>query len=365
MDKTVFYLTLQATAEGQAAHAHVNEIVLGLRRRGWEIRLFEPRYRRGPERVGSFRRVIEFIRVQLRFIPRLRMADALYIRWHAATIPSAWSARIFRVPIVVEVNGAYGDLFVSWPWTRRIAPLARWMMRSQLRSADLVVAVTEELADWVRSQAPGRTVAVVRNGANTDLFRPEAEDTFNLPKPYVAFVGALAPWQGIDTILAAVRSGTWPHGVSIAIAGDGPMRERIEGTDDPAVIYLGRIPYHSVPSLLAHSLAGISVQTDLQGRGRTGLFPLKVFETLACGIPAIVSDFPGQADLIRDGECGIVIPPGDSEALARAVAYLHENPTIRDAMGERGRRLVVSAHSWDARAEEIDAILTEVVERRG
>ena len=48
--------------------------------------------------------------------------------------------------------------------------------------------------------------------------------------------------------------------------------------------------------------------------------PLKLFETLACGIPAIVSELPGQADLIREGRCGLVIPCNDPTALARAVA---------------------------------------------
>lgn len=66
----------------------------------------------------------------------------------------------------------------------------------------------------------------------------------------------------------------------------------------------------------------LSSQNNLGDRFSTGLSPLKMYETLACGVPIIVSDFPGQADLIRNGNCGLVIPPENEVSLAKAVSYL-------------------------------------------
>jgi glycosyltransferase involved in cell wall biosynthesis len=74
-------------------------------------------------------------------------------------------------------------------------------------------------------------------------------------------------------------------------------------------------------------------------------------------LPAIVTDLPGQADLVREGQCGLVIAP-EAAALASAVAHLHRHPEEAKAMGERGANLVKSTHSWAARAAQIDAILT-------
>jgi len=85
--------------------------------------------------------------------------------------------------------------------------------------------------------------------------------------------------------------------------------------------------------------------------------PLKLFETLACGIPVIVSDLPGQADLVRAGRCGLVIPGNDPAALARAVAQLAAAPDEAREMGRRGAALVRAEHSWRARAIEIDKVL--------
>jgi glycosyltransferase involved in cell wall biosynthesis len=92
--------------------------------------------------------------------------------------------------------------------------------------------------------------------------------------------------------------------------------------------------------------------------------PLKLFETLACGIPAIVSELPGQADLIREGRCGLVIPCNDAAALARAVAQIAADPAQAREMGARGAALVRAAHSWHARAVEIDQVIAGCLSSR-
>jgi glycosyltransferase involved in cell wall biosynthesis len=78
---------------------------------------------------------------------------------------------------------------------------------------------------------------------------------------------------------------------------------------------------------------------------------------LASGLPAIVTDLPGQSELVSGGRCGLVIPRGDAAALARAVAQLAADPAQAREMGRRGAALVHAAHSWRARAVEIDEVL--------
>lgn len=363
LSKRIAYLCLQVTREGQASHAHVHEIIAGLQRRGWIVKLYEPFYRSTEKLPGPVMRLVGFLFTQLRLWTSGR-PDILYVRWHFAVWPTALWALLGRIRVVQEVNGPYEDLFLAWPITRRFTRLFIWLMRSQLRWADAVIAVTPQLAEWVQQetgQAKAKAV-VVPNGANTELFHPSASAPVPLPEKYVVFFGALAPWQGIDTMLKAVEESEWPAEVKLVIVGDGvEKRAVLSAAQGGRVVYLGVLPYAQVSGVVARSIAGLSPQTAAGERSDKGLSPLKVFETLACGVPVIVTDFPGQADLVRSATCGIVIPPDNPRALAKAVAYLYHHPEERVAMGKRGRELVEREHSWDSRAEQVDAVLRMVL----
>ena len=126
------------------------------------------------------------------------------------------------------------------------------------------------------------------------------------------------------------------------------------------VIYLGSIPYRAVPGVVAGSIGGLVPKNNIGGHVKTGLSPLKLFETLACGVPVVVTGFPGMADLVTRNECGIVIPIDDPKALAQAVAYLYEHHEKRIKVGMRGRRAVEKEHSWAKRAEDTELVLFRV-----
>lgn len=363
--KRLVYLCLQATKEGQASYAHVHEIIKGLRKRGWEVQLFEPKYANSDTVPGPFTRLIAFITVQAALL--LEMAkikpDVLYIRNHFATFPAALLAKIMRKPVVQEVNGPYEDLFIAWPGTKMVAPLFKWLIRIQLKWADIVVVVTPQLGEWVQKGTGQKSIRVIPNGANAELFQPQAQLKYELPKPYVVFFGALAKWQGIDTLIKAVHSPQWPSEVRLVIVGDGAERVVVQqaASADSRIIYLGPVPYQDVAGIVANSLAGLSPQNNEGGRSVTGLFPLKLFETMACGVPVIVTDFPGQADLVRAHNCGVVVPPDNPDALAEAVMLLYNSPSLRSDMGLRGRKAVEEEHSWDCRAAETDAVLQRLL----
>lgn len=356
------YLCLQATQEGQASYAHVYEIIKGLEKRGWDVEFFEPKYARNEKLPGPFGRLMEFLLVQIQMCKKVNKNDIIYIRSHFAAFPISLLARLLHIPVVQEVNGPYEDLFIAWPWTRNFAILFKWLFKVQLRWADAIIAVTPQLKDWVIKETGNKPVFVIPNGANTELFTPEATSIFELPEYYVVFFGALAQWQGIDTILNAVKLPAWPTNLKLVIIGDGVERLNVEkaAKENSNIIYLGKIPYHDVPGIVAHSIAGLSPKNNKGNRSNTGLFPLKLFETLACGVPVIVTDFPGQADLVRKYNCGIVIPPDNPEELAKAVSFLYNNPIIRKEMGIRGNEAINKEHSWDKRAEDTEVVLMKL-----
>jgi glycosyltransferase involved in cell wall biosynthesis len=362
----IHYLCLQATREGQASHAHVHEIIQGLRRRGWDVILFEPSYAADQRPVGIARKLWEFVGLQMKVWSTPFRPDLIYVRDHVGLLPSFIWARGRRIPVVAEINGSFSDYTIAYPWMRAIRPFIVGAGRVCLRLSNAVIAVTPYLCDWVQSEIGRKPTFLVPNGANTNLFRPDAERQQNLPEFYVTFVGAFARWQGIDIMLQAVTEPEWPADVKLVIIGSGREQPKVEkaAAENRRIVYLGQRPYREVPGIVAGAMAGISAKTNPGGWANSyGFYPLKVFETLACGVPAIVTDFPGQRELIKDNNCGLVVPQNDASSLARSVTYLRQHPVERAEMGRRGRQIVETRFSWQHSADTTETVINQVLGR--
>ena len=374
MRKRLDYVCLQPTRQGQASFAHVTEIVAGLRTRGWDVRLVEPPLPR-PGLADGFRRLFRAATVQLGYWLRCRFrpAEFVYIRSHFLTLPTALFARIAGATVIQELNGPTDDIYDAWPKLRPLRPLLDFLARSQLQMADAVVVVTPGLGDYTRTFARrNREIHVIGNGANVELFHPSdgvAPDIAGARdgRPYVVFTGALASWQGIDTVLAAATSAAWPDTIDLVIAGDGKERTRVESAARDSggrIRWLGTVPYDDSSALVAGSVAAL-VPKAYAPSCAYGLSPLKLYEAMACGVPVLASDLPGLTDTLREHDCGIVFPSGDAAALAGAVARVAADLAAAREMGARGRAAAVAHYSWDVRSAETERVLVGLAEAKG
>jgi len=367
MRRRLHYLCLQPTREGQASFAHVNEVVAGLRRRGWEVLLVEPKHPR-PGRGDGVRRAIAAMTVQLRWAVhcRLRPAPFVYVRAHFLALPTATLARVAGSIVVQEVNGPLDDAFDSWPQLRRLRWFLSLSLRVQLHWADAVITVTPGLSGYL-AELTGRHHGyhVVGNGADVDRFQPAVSSAPSGQLPYVVFVGALASWQGIDVVLRAAASDSWPPGIDLVVAGDGRERERVRAAAKAShrIHWLGTVPYEQTPGLVSGSLAALVPMVDAP-RSRFGLSPLKLFEAMACGTPVVASDLPALGEVVREHACGVTFRAGDADALALAVAELAKDPRRAAEMGARGRTAAVARYSWDARAGQTEQVLLAAARAR-
>jgi glycosyltransferase involved in cell wall biosynthesis len=363
MKGKIAYLSLEAVREGGASYAHVHEIINGLQRRGWEVELFESNYT-NKKTPNLLVKLWVFLYKQIQFLNKSKYFDAIYIRSHPAAFLAMVWCKIRGIPVIQEVNGPYDDLFIAHPWTAIFKTFFKTLIKSQLKLADAVIVVTHQLLNWVKKEAGQKKIYVIPNGANIELFHPNAQLHYSLPTPYVIFFGSLTRWQGIDTLLQAIKCTKWPKEMTLVIVGDGVEQPKVisEARDNQMIIYLSRIPFNEMAGVVASSIAGLIPKKGEWST--TGLSPLKMYETLACGVPVIVTDFPGQADLVRNHDCGLVIQPEDPVALAEAVDYLYHNPEERKKMGERGRQIIELEHSWDKRAEETERVITEVINKK-
>jgi glycosyltransferase involved in cell wall biosynthesis len=342
---------------GSAAATHVHEICEGLRRRGFAVDLVAEG---GDRRSGD--QVLRYFRVVGRSLAALRQTRAVFFRSHFAGLPVALLARLMRRPTIHEINGAYDDAFVTHPRFRILRRMLAWAQRIQYRWASALVAVTPDLVAWGREEAGHPRVSLVSNAANTALFRPDGPRTGH-KRPYVLFFGGLVRWHGVDVMLDAARSPAWPAGVDLVIAGpivDESLRAQFERPPGN-VVWLGGRRQKELPDLIRGAVAALVPISDPEGRSSRGVMPLKMFEALACGTPVIVSDLKGQAEFVRNEDCGVVVPVGDAEGLAKAVAMLAADPGRARGLGENGARIVAAEHSWDVRAGEVAQIVRAAI----
>ncbi|MEA2538589.1 MAG: hypothetical protein QOF11_2823 [Chloroflexota bacterium] len=360
------YLCLQPTRQGQASYAHVNEIVGGLRRRGWTVRLIETAQPQ-PGRLDGIRRAVAAATIQVGYWARSRFRPApiVYVRFHFLSLPTAAVARAAGSTVIQEVNSGANDAYDMWPALRPMHRLLGWAARTQLRWADATIAVTEPIAAYVDGLTgrPG-TCHVVGNGADVELFSPSRRGD-PAPRPYAVFVGALASWQGIEVAIDAAGSPAWPAGVDLVIVGDGRQRDVVVAASQrhDHIRWLGTLPYREVGAVIAGSLTALVPASDLDG-ARVAPSPVKLYEALASGVPVVASDIVGVGAIVREHDCGLVFPSGDALELANRVADLAGDPERAAAMGARGRAAAVEHYSWDVRAAQTEAVIQQTLEAR-
>ena len=225
---------------------------------------------------------------------------------------------------------------------RATSPAARILQivdRAAFRGADLVVADTEAHADFFRSSfgLPDERVAVVLVGAEEALFRPG----WHPPEAFhVLFVGKLIPLHGLGTILEAAS--LVPE-IPFRVVGDGQLSPLL--ARPPAnVEHVQWIPYVELPA--AYQRAGCALGVFDTGPKAARVIPNKVFQALACACPVITADTPAARELLTDGVDAVLVPPGDTEALAGAVRRVSGQGALAERLAEAGRA------TYEARASE-------------
>jgi glycosyltransferase involved in cell wall biosynthesis len=147
----------------------------------------------------------------------------------------------------------------------------------------------------------------------------------------VLCVANLRPEKGVGAFVGAVaRARERAPQLRGVIAGDGPERERLAQlvAQSEGVELLGS--RGDVPDLIA-ACDAVSLLSEAEA------LPMSILEAMALGRPVVTSDVGGAGEAVVDGETGLVVPPGDAEAAANALAKLAGDPGTARSMGERGR----------------------------
>jgi glycosyltransferase involved in cell wall biosynthesis len=180
----------------------------------------------------------------------------------------------------------------------------------------------------------------------------------------VATLSVLRPEKDHGTFLKAVASlsGDWP-GVTFAVLGDGPERERLESLAvalglGGRVVFGGWIPDTAV-ALRAVDVVVFSSKPVVETA------PLAGLEAMATGVPVVASDVGALREQIENGRTGYLVPTGDSEALAAKISALLADDALRAEMGVRSREAVEDKYRLDENVASSAALLERLARGKG
>jgi glycosyltransferase involved in cell wall biosynthesis len=360
----ILFISAEPIRSRQASATHINEIVKGLTLSGHEVTICVTRVMGPYERTSLPRRCVAYLVFWFQALKLLRQGTLVYARAHPANYPIAVVAWLVGNPIVQEINGSYHDVSITHRWLSPFMGLIVALYRFQYRKANALITVTAGLADWVRGEAPTVPIFTVANGVNCEIFFPGQLPVRAGVRDYALFFGSLTRWHGIETMIAAANNDAWPVDLDLVIIGEGQLSAILqqEASQNARVHALASVPQETLAGHITAAFVGLVPINTVGGRGRFGLSPLKLYEMLASGLPVVVTDFPGQAELVRSLDAGLVIPPDDPAALARAVAALRDKPPPRDKM-LKVASIIKAEHRWDNRVAVINKVLARAMEQ--
>lgn len=358
----ILYHHRTASRDGQSTH--IQEMISGLRSIGCEIEESAPSIGDDNQSGGSGgwvgklkanlpSSVYELAEIAYSFVAYRRLAQkitalkphGIYERYNLYLLAGIWAKKKYGLPLILEVNAPmalerrqYGGL--SWP------RLADWAERYIWKNADIILPVTQVLADYMVSQgvSPDRIV-VIPNGINPDHYQnlpttEEAKQRLGLTgKLVIGFTGFVREWDRLDRIMNWIAIQPVEAGAHLLVIGDGPARAEIEacaaslGVSD-RLSFTGVVDREEVP---AFAMAfDIALQTALVPYAS----PLCLFEYLALGKAIVAPDQPNHHEILNDRLDAILYDPDDEQGIEKALDTLRADPEMRKQIAREAQRVI-------------------------
>lgn len=270
--------------------------------------------------------------------------------------------------LVGALSGYRPYLISSWGsdviWSPRQSFLFGWMLRYNFKRADRVTATS-----WMLAKAtalfcpPGTEVRAIPFGVDTDVFfPPPARSDGPLT---VGVVKTLRPRYGIRELILAFQriSGAFPDARLVVVGGGeqyAELRALVANLGmEGRVTLTGHVGHEQVPEYLRSF--DLFVVPSLDDRESFGVAAV---EASATGLPVIASRVGGLSEVIVDGKTGLLVPPGDVEALGAAISRLLADPTTRAQMGQAGRQFVLEHYRWADNAKLMEQLYDDLLGSR-
>ncbi len=223
------------------------------------------------------------------------------------------------------------------------------------------VAVSGAASEFVGRRFRG-DVRVIPNGCDVDRFAGVGP-AGDLPQGRrIVWVGRLDPQKGFGVAVAAFERLLSVHGdARLIVVGDGRDRaaaERVPPEVRIRIQLVGAVPHASLPGYLAGSEVFVAPALGQES------FGMVLVEAMAAGLPVVASDIAGYREVVRHDQEGLLVPPGDPDALAEAVGAVLSDRALSDRLREAGRRRA-ERFRWESVVQEVEQAYADALAMSG
>jgi glycosyltransferase involved in cell wall biosynthesis len=287
----------------------------------------------------------------------------LYERYGYSNIVGVILAKMFRIPIVMEVNTPLG-IYTTKQDLGKYYHLALLAERFVLRKATYVTTVSQEAKEILLSRYPGLKVVVNENGVNPRRFSPEVSgkkpiERFALKGKFIiGYSGSLMWWHGIPVLLKAMemvrRKLPEAH---LLLMGDSGLRQEYEALTkklsiDDVVTFTGLVSYEKMPGFLAACDVLVAPYLPVLAQVPFHGSPIKVFEYMAMAKPVVASNLGQISAILEHRETGLLVTPGDVNELADVIVELGGDPQLARTLGYNARSESMK-YTWKANGDRL------------
>ncbi len=281
----------------------------------------------------------------------LREADYLMVESPPLFLGLAgfWLSRLKRARLIFNVSDLWPESVASLGMVDRQGMAFRMSERLEefcYKHAWLITGQSRTIIAEIERRYPELQTFHLSNGVDMQRFepnqvRPQARAELSSNGNFVVvYAGLHGLAQGLEQVLKAASIVREQHGFQFVLIGDGPEKQMLlaqaRSQNLQQVSFFDPRPACEIPNFLT---AADAVLVTLKGQ-ITGAVPSKLYEAMACGRPVILVAQGEAAEIVRRHEAGIVVEPGDIQALVQSFTLLRDNPELRFRMGANGRAAV-------------------------
>jgi phosphatidylinositol alpha 1,6-mannosyltransferase len=268
-----------------------------------------------------------------------------------------------NIPAVASVHTRF-ETYLAYYHLEMLEPAARALLRRLYRRCDALLAPSESTAAVLRAQRMNRNIFIWARGVDREQFHPGRRDMgwrrslgIADEEMVISFLGRIVMEKGLDVFSEAIEA-LAPRGVRhrVLVIGDGPARSWFEARLPASAIFVG----HQEGADLARALASSDVFLN---PSITETFGNVTLEAMACALPVVAAVATGATSLVRDGETGLLVEPGDAEAFADALEAYARVPGLRQKHGDAGLDFARTM-DWDTINASVLGVYERVIERR-
>lgn len=281
----------------------------------------------------------------------LREADYLMVESPPLFLGLAgfWLSRLKHARLIFNVSDLWPESVANLGVVDRQGMAFRMSERLEgfcYKHAWLITGQSRTIISEIERRYPQLRTFHLSNGVDMERFeanqvRQQARAELSSNGDFVVvYAGLHGLAQGLEQVLKAAAVARAQDGFRFVLIGDGPEKQMLlaqaRSQNLKHVRFFDPRPACEIPGFLT---AADAVLVTLKGR-ITGAVPSKLYEAMACGRPVILVAQGEAAEIVKRHEAGIVVEPGDTEALAGAFTLLRDNPELRFRMGANGREAV-------------------------